>query len=133
MNSTGNLVTPEKFLGSGIKCDTSDPDSPKAGNELFNYFTMTLNTLCKHLLILISDSSSFFNSLYAFLIWSRILNMVFCVLMSRCMQCPSPMSSISFVLIDLSSESLSVDDLSIESRIDSSSTTLRLFFAKFPS
>ena len=32
----GNLATSEKLLGYGIKCDTSEPDSTKAGNELFN-------------------------------------------------------------------------------------------------
>ena len=31
-----NLVTYEKFLGSGMMCDTSKPDYPKMGNELFN-------------------------------------------------------------------------------------------------
>ena len=32
LKSAGNLVTSEKFLGSGIKCDTSGPDYPKVGN-----------------------------------------------------------------------------------------------------
>ena len=25
-----------KFMGSGMKCDTSEPDSTNSGNELFN-------------------------------------------------------------------------------------------------
>ena len=46
------MVTYEKFLGSVIKSDTSDPDYTNAGNELFNSFKTTLNTLCKTLLVL---------------------------------------------------------------------------------
>ena len=33
---SGNLVTSLKLLGSGMKCDTSETDSTKADNELFN-------------------------------------------------------------------------------------------------
>ena len=33
--SAGNIVTFAKFLGSGIKCDTSEPDYPKVGNVSF--------------------------------------------------------------------------------------------------
>ena len=47
--SAGNLVTSTKFLGSGMKCDNSEHDSPKVGNELFNYSKATLKTLCKPL------------------------------------------------------------------------------------
>ena len=36
LTSDGNLVTYEKFLGSGVKCDTYDPDYPKVGNVLFS-------------------------------------------------------------------------------------------------
>ena len=36
LTSSGDLVDSETFLGSGMKCDTYDPDSPKVGNELFN-------------------------------------------------------------------------------------------------
>ena len=32
----GILETSAKFLGYGMKCDTSDSDFPKVGNELFN-------------------------------------------------------------------------------------------------
>ena len=32
LTSAGNLVTSEKVLGSGMECDTSEPDSPKIGN-----------------------------------------------------------------------------------------------------
>ena len=41
----GNLVTSEKFLGSGIKCDTYEPDSHKEVNALFNSFETALQTL----------------------------------------------------------------------------------------
>ena len=51
-----NLVTSENFLGSGMKCDTSDPDSPKVGNSFFNSFTTPLNTLCKTFLILFAEN-----------------------------------------------------------------------------
>ena len=53
LTSAGNLVTSAKFLDSGMKCDTSEPDSPKTGNEFFNYFTMTLKNLCNHLTIIV--------------------------------------------------------------------------------
>ena len=36
LKSDVNLVTSEKFLGYVMKCDTSEPDSTKVGNELFN-------------------------------------------------------------------------------------------------
>ena len=36
LTSAGNMATSEKLFGSGMKCDTSEPDSPKVGNELFN-------------------------------------------------------------------------------------------------
>ena len=31
----GNLVTFTKFLSSGMKCETSEPDSPKIGHIYF--------------------------------------------------------------------------------------------------
>ena len=49
-----NLVTSEKLLGSRMKCDTSEPDYPNTGNELFNKFQMTLKNLCNSFLILFS-------------------------------------------------------------------------------
>ena len=48
----------EKFLGSGMKCDTFDPDFPKVGNELFYLFTKVLETLCKPFPILFAESSA---------------------------------------------------------------------------
>ena len=56
--SSGNMLTSAKFLGSEMKCDTSDPDSPKVGNELFNLFTTALNILSKTFPILFAESSS---------------------------------------------------------------------------
>ena len=32
LESAGNLVNYEKFMGPGMKCDTSDPYYPKVGN-----------------------------------------------------------------------------------------------------
>ena len=43
LTSAGNMVTSVKFMGFGMKWDTSEPNYPKAGNELFNYFTTNLN------------------------------------------------------------------------------------------
>ena len=74
MTYSCDLMTCEIFLVSGIKCDTYETDSPKAGIELFNYFTMTLKTLCKTLLVLFVDSYAPFRSLLYFLIRSRIFN-----------------------------------------------------------
>ena len=34
--SSGNLVTSEKLMGYKMKCDSSEPDYNKVGNELFN-------------------------------------------------------------------------------------------------
>ena len=34
-----NLLTSTKLLGSGMKCDTSEPDYTKVRNELFSSFT----------------------------------------------------------------------------------------------
>ena len=36
LTSAGNLVNSEKFLGSKMKCDTSEPEFTKLGNEFFN-------------------------------------------------------------------------------------------------
>ena len=47
LTSVGNLVNSEKFLVSDMKCDTSEPDSPKVDNELFNCFKVKLKTFCK--------------------------------------------------------------------------------------
>ena len=43
------------------------------------------------------------------------------------------MLSRAFILIDFSSESLSVDNSSIEDKIDSYHSALRLFYTKVPS
>ena len=43
------LLTSEKFLGYGMKWETSEPDSPNGGKSCEIYFTTVLNTLCKHL------------------------------------------------------------------------------------
>ena len=58
LTSAGNLVTSAKFLVSGMKCDTSETDYPKSGNELFKSFTTDLNILCKHFTILFNESSA---------------------------------------------------------------------------
>ena len=75
LTSTGNLATYEKLLGSGMKWSTSEHDSPKEGNERFNYFKTTLRKFCKPLPILFDDISAPFHSPCTCLIWSRILNL----------------------------------------------------------
>ena len=70
----GNLVTSE-ILGYVMKFDTSDPDSTKVGNELFNSFTTAFNTLCGNFPILFAEISAPFHSLCASIIRSLIFNL----------------------------------------------------------
>ena len=39
-----NFITSENFLGSGMKWETSEPDSPKGVNSCEISFTTVLNT-----------------------------------------------------------------------------------------
>ena len=119
------MATYEKSLGYGMKCDTSEPDSPYICNVLFSSFTTVLNNLCKPLPILFAESSDPFHPLFVCLIQSRIFNLSSLVLSSGCIWFPYQMSSIEFVLIYLSSESSYIDKSSIEAKIDSSSSVLR--------
>ena len=41
-----NLVTSEKFIGSGMKWEISEPDSPKSGKPCEISFITVLNSLC---------------------------------------------------------------------------------------
>ena len=47
LESAGNLVTSEKLLGYGMKCDISETNSTKAVNKWFNWFTTDLKTYVK--------------------------------------------------------------------------------------
>ena len=47
--SSENLVSPAKFLGSGMKWEISETDSPKCGKSCEIYFPTVLNTLCETL------------------------------------------------------------------------------------
>ena len=47
LNFSDNFVTSAKFLGSGIKWETSEPDATKVANSCEISFTTVLNTLCK--------------------------------------------------------------------------------------
>ena len=47
--SSDNLVILEKFLGSGMKWKTSEPDSPKIVNASESSLKTALNNLCKPL------------------------------------------------------------------------------------
>ena len=126
-------MTYAKFLGSGTKCDTSDPDSLKLGNKWFNLFTTTLKNLCKTFPILFDENYDTFHSFCVCLIKSHILNLESLVLISECIWLPYQISLGEFVHKDPSSDSSSIDDLSIEAEIDSSSSAFRLFPTKYPS
>ena len=52
----------EKFLGSGMKWETSEPNSPKGGNNCKIYFTTVLNTLCIPLPMFCVDFNAPFHS-----------------------------------------------------------------------
>ena len=92
-----------KILGSGIKSDTSETDSPKYSNELFNYFITTLKILCKIFPILFAESYTPLHSLCAFLIWSRMFNIAYLALIFGFTCFTYQMSSGEFILIYLSS------------------------------
>ena len=62
LTSAGNIVSSEKFLGSGIKFDTFETDYTKVVNEIFISFTTDLKNLCKTLPILFADSSDTLHS-----------------------------------------------------------------------
>ena len=125
-------MTYTKFLGSGMKCETSETCYHNLYNEIFNSFTISLHDLCKTLPIIFAESSSPFHSLCALFIWSYVSNLEYIALTSGCIWFPSRMSSRSFLLIDPSSGSSSVDDSSIEAENYSSSTTLRSKSNKIP-
>ena len=115
-----------------MKCDTSERYSPKVGNELFNLFSTSLNTLCKFLPILFSESYDTFHSLLSILIESCMFSLASLALIYGCIWIPHQTYSRVFILIYPSSESSSVDDPSIESGIDSSSSSLHLFLLNLP-
>ena len=99
-NSAGNLVTSEKFLGSGMKWDTSETDSTKSGNEFFNYFKTILKTFCKPLPILFAESSAPFHSLCVCLMWSHLFNLASLAWIFGCTYLPSQMYSRAYVLMN---------------------------------
>ena len=67
------FVTSSNFLGSEMKWETSELDSPKGVNSWKIYFTTVKNTLCKHFPMLIVAFNAPFHSDCLCLIWSRIL------------------------------------------------------------
>ena len=68
-----DLFTSAKFLGSGMKWETSEPDSPKGVNYREISFTTVLNTLCKPFTMLHVAFNAPFHSDCICLIQSRIL------------------------------------------------------------
>ena len=118
MTSAGNIVTSAKLVGSGMKSDISDYDSTKLGNALFRSFATALKSLCKTFPVIFVKTYAPFYSFWVCLILSRIFNLASIVFISGCIWLPSRIFSRAFVIIDPSSESLSVDNSSIEYGID---------------
>ena len=116
-----------------MKCDTSEPDFTKVGNELFGSFEKHLNNLCKPLTILFVKISPHLHSFWVFLIRWPIFSLESLALISGYILLPSQMSSIEFVLIDPSSDSFSVYDSTIEDKVYLSSSSLHSFSTKLPS
>ena len=71
--SSDNFVTSEKFLVSGIKWETYEPDSTKGGKSCEISFTAVVNALCKTLPIFRVAFNAPFHSNFLCLIWSHIL------------------------------------------------------------
>ena len=67
------FVTSAKFLGSGMKWETSEPDYPKLVSSCKISDTIVLNTLCKPFPMLRVAFNAPFHSNYPCLIRSRIL------------------------------------------------------------
>ena len=70
--SSDNFLTSEKFLGSRMKWETSEPDYPKSKSCKIS-FTTVLNTFCKTLTMLRVDFNAPFYADCLCLIQSRIL------------------------------------------------------------
>ena len=68
-----NLVTSERFLGSEMNPETSEPDSPRVGKSYKISFTKVLNTLCKPLTICFEDFNTSLHSDRPYLTRSRVL------------------------------------------------------------
>ena len=68
-----NFFTSEKFLVSGMKWETSEPDSPKGVNSCEISFTIVLKTLSKPFPVLRVAFNAPFHSDCLCLIQSRIL------------------------------------------------------------
>ena len=71
--SYNNFITSEKFLGSGMKWETSEPDYPKGVKVFEISFTAVLNTLWKPLPMFRVAFTAPFRSGCLCLIRSRIL------------------------------------------------------------
>ena len=67
------FFTLAKFLGSGMKWETSKPDSPKSGKSYEIFFTTVLNTLYKPVPTFLVDINNPFQSDCICIMRSRIL------------------------------------------------------------
>ena len=68
-----NFVTSANFLGSGMKWETSEPDSPKGVNSCEIFYTNVWNTLCQPFPLLRIAFNALFYSDCLCIIQSRIL------------------------------------------------------------
>ena len=82
--SAGNLMTYENVLGSGMKCDTSEPDYNKVVNAFFSSVTTAINNLFKPFPMIFNENSAPFRSFCVCLIQSHILNLEYPALGSGC-------------------------------------------------
>ena len=71
--SSGNFLTSAKFLGSVMKWETHESDSPKGGKYCKISFRTVFNNLCEHLPIFHVDFNGPFHYNCLCLILSRIL------------------------------------------------------------
>ena len=94
---------------------------------------MSLKILCRPFPVLFNESSYSYHSIFFLLIWPCIFSLAYLSLISGCIWLPYQMYLRAFILIYPSSDSSSVDDSSIESKIDSPSYKLHLFSTKLHS
>ena len=71
--SSDNFVTSEKFLGSGMKWETSEPDSPKGGKSCEISFIIVFNNFFKPLPVFRVAFNALFHSDCLCLIRTHIL------------------------------------------------------------
>ena len=118
-----NLVTSERFLGSEMNPETSEPDSPKIGNAWKISLTTALNTLCKCLPIFFVYNNASLHYALPCLIQSRILLCAYVLFMIRWYWIPSKISS--NISVDIGSFTSSI----ITNGITTDDVTLKIIYS----